>query len=181
MQARAFLCAAVRAGPLVAVLASAGACRDLSGFTTGPNTRYEGLVEDADFVRAGVDAGTSLCLTIDADHLQDAPGALSTDDGRFQRVPLRPIPQIWHDPLSTLSFGEGRLKNLVYVATASTPFGDGDGDDVFAVVSLMQSGGVEVRLLRSAPSIAGDGGGAAPPAGIFAVFPLARQTGPCSY
>ncbi len=156
-------------------------CRDLSSFTTAGD-RFEGPVVQGDFVRAGVDAGTSLCLTLDADHLQDGPGALSTSDGRFHAVALRPIPQIWHDPLSTLSFGEGRLKNLVYVATASTPFSDGNGNDAFVVVSLMQSGAVEVRLVRGAPGLMLDGG-ASPTSGgnLFAVFDLTRQKGPCSY
>ncbi len=131
-------------------------CRDLSSFTTGGD-RFEGAVVQGDFVRAGVGPLTRLCLTIDADHLQDQPGAISTDDGRFHQAALRSIPQIWHDPLSTLSFGEGRLKNLVYAAGASSPFGDGLGDDVFVVVSLMQSGDVELRLLRGAPGLGVDG------------------------
>jgi hypothetical protein len=56
------------------------------------------------------------------------------------------------------------------------------GDDVFVVVSLMQSGDVEVRLLRGAPKLPEDGGTApADPANIFAVFDLSRKTGPCAY
>ena len=160
------------------------ACRNISGFSTHGN-HYAGSVIDAQFVRVGVDAGTTLCLTLDTDHLQDAPGAISTSDGRFQTVPLRPIPQIWNDPLSTLQFGEGRIQNFLYVAAATTPFSDGDGDDVFAVISLMQSGDVEVRLLRGAPSgVALDGGGddaAATEQCVFAVFSLSRGSGPCSY
>ncbi|HLK35269.1 MAG TPA: hypothetical protein VKU41_00865, partial [Polyangiaceae bacterium] len=75
-----------------------------------------------------------------------------------------------------------RLKNLVYVATASTPFGDGNGDDVFVVVSLMQSGNVEVRLLRGAPGVTADGGPTTAAGGnLFAVFALSRQHGPCLY
>jgi hypothetical protein len=156
-------------------------CRDLSSFTTGGD-RYEGAVVQGDFVRAGVGPLTSLCLTLDTDHLQDAPGAISTSDGRFHAAPLRSIPQIWHDPLSTLSFGDGRLKNLVYATAASAPFGDGLGEDVFTVVSLMQSGDVEVRFIRGAPGIA-PAGDAAPGSGgnVFAVFDLTRQQGPCSY
>jgi hypothetical protein len=176
-----------RAVPSLAVAAAAAmgalgapGCRDLSGFTTSPGESYQGAVVAGDFVRAGIPAGTRLCLTLDADHLQDGPGALSTDDGRFHLVPLRPIPQIWNDPLSTLTFGEGRLKNLVYVVRATTSFGDGNGDDVFAVVSLMQSGDVEVRLLRSAPPVAGADAG---PAGgnVFAVFDLSREKGACAF
>jgi len=163
-----------------ALLPLAAGCHDLSSFTTNGSS-YQGAVVGAAFVLAGVDAGTNACMTLDADHLQDAPGAISTSDGRFHAVPMRTIPQIWQDPLSTLSFGDGRIKNLVYVATASTPFGDGNGNDVIAVVSLMQSGDVEVRLLRGAPVTAGDG--APPSAGgnLFAVFDLSRQSGPCSY
>jgi hypothetical protein len=159
-------------------------CRDLSGFSTGGD-RFEGAVVQGDFVRAGVGPLTNLCLSLDTDHLQDAPGTVSTDDGRFHAAALRSIPQIWHDPLSTLSFGEGRLKNLVYVAAASTPFADGMDGSVLVVVSLMQSGHVEVRLLRGAPGLTeatGDSGSQGAPAGnVFAVFDLTRQTGPCSY
>lgn len=161
-----------------AAVAAAG-CRDLSGFSTHGDS-FAGPVLGANFVLAGVDPSTSLCLTLDTDHLQDAPGNVSTTDGHLQSVPLRPIPQLWQDPLSTLSFGDGRLKNLVYVVTPTTPFADGNVGDVLAVVSLMQSGDVEVRLMRGAPAPAADGGTAAA-GNLFAVFTLARQSGPCSY
>ncbi len=155
-------------------------CRDLSGFTTGSDS-YEGPVVQGDFVRSGVAATSRACLTLDADHFQDAPGALWTNDGRFSGADLRPIPQIWHDPLSTFAFGEGRLKNLLYVATASLSFADGQGDDVHAVVSLMHSGDVEVRLLRGAPSLQDGGASTAGATPVFAVFTLSRQKGPCLY
>jgi hypothetical protein len=170
-----------------AALLACVSCRDLSDFTTAGGS-YEGYVVRGDFVRAGVAAETKLCLTLDADHLQDAPGSLSTSDGRFQAAALRPIPQVWHDPLSTLAFGEGRLKNLLYVVAASSSAGDTHGGDVFAVVSLMQSGDVEVRLLRGAPGLDVDAGSAGSGAtsatannNIFAVFILGRQKEPCSY
>jgi hypothetical protein len=166
---------AARAGIAVAALALV-ACRDVSGFSTTDGDSYEGAVVSADFVLSGTKADARLCMTIDTDHLQDVPGFLSTSDGLFAHAPFRPIPQLWHDPLSTLSFGEGRLKNLLYVVSAST------GDDVFAVVSLMQSGNVEVRLLRGAPAPApGDGGPPMPGGNLFAVFGLSRQERPCSY
>ena len=163
---------------LVAVAAMVG-CRDLSGFSTTNGDTYQGAVVGAGFVLAGIVPDTKLCLTIDTDHLQDTPGAISTDDHMFGKTPMRPIPQLWHDPLSTLSFGEGRVKNLVYVSTSSAR------SDVFVVVSLMQSGDVEVRLLRSAPNLVTgppDGGGSAPPQNnLFAVFSLQRQEGACSF
>jgi hypothetical protein len=159
----------------------AAACRDLSGFNSNGGS-YQGAVVDAPFVLAGVDGGsTSLCLTLDTGHLQDTPGNLSTSDGRFHAVPMRSIPQIWQDPLSTLQFGEGRLKNLMYMVRASTPFADGMGNDVLAVVSLMQSGDIEVRLIRGAPDVASDGGTSSTMQNVFAIFDLTRQSGPCSY
>jgi len=156
------------------------ACTDLSGFTTAGDS-YQGPVVAADFVLAGVASTTSLCLTLDTNHLQDGPGAVWTSDGMFHETALRAIPQIWHDPLSTFTFGEGRLKNLMYVSAATTPFPDG-GSDVFVVLSLMQSGDIEVRLLRGAPSLSADGGASSQPSSnIFAVFSVSRQSGPCSF
>ena len=146
------------------------ACRDLSRFSSNGD-HFDGPVVRGSFVRAGIAETTTLCLTIDTEHLEDAPGAMSTNDGRFHATPLRPIPQIWHDPLSTLSFGEGRVKNLVY---AVSPDPDaGDPQDMLVVVSFMQTNDVEVRLLRSAP------GGSTN--AVFGVFTLARHEGPCSY
>lgn len=165
---------------VTALLPGALACRDLSGFTTGGGS-YEGAVVSADFVRAGVGATTRLCLTLDADHFQDTPGSVWTSDGLFTAAPMRTIPQIWHDPLSTLSFGEGRTKNLVYVVSASKAFTDGNGSDVFAVVSLMQSGNVEVRLLRGAPPAPPDGAPEPTGGNLFAIFELDRKSTPCSY
>lgn len=165
---------------LSGALALAG-CRDLSGFSTNGGS-FSGPVVNASTVLAGIDSATSVCLTLDTDHLQDTPGAVSTSDGRFSAVPFRPIPQIWQDPLSTFNFGEGRVKNLMYVATASTPFGDGNGNDVFFVLSLMQSGDVEVRMLRGAPALVTEIDAAPPPTGnIFAVFDATKQSSPCSY
>jgi hypothetical protein len=159
-------------------LLALAACRDLSSFTTGDDS-YEGAVVAGSFVRTGVGPGSRLCLTFDTDHLQDGPGSIWTNDGRFTAAPLRPIPQIWHDPLSTLSFGDGRDKNLVYVASSSPTFTADPGGDVLAIVSLMNSGGVEVRLLRGAPG--GPAGSAPAGDNVFAVFTLDRQSGTCGY
>jgi hypothetical protein len=157
-----------------AVSALAVACSDVTRFSSNGD-HYEGTVVAGDFVRSGINPSTNLCLVLDASHLQDAPGTLTSSDGRFVSTPLRPIPQIWHDPLSTLAFGEGRVQNLVYVATPIAgvdPLGD-----IVAIVSLMQSGGVEVRLFRGAPQLdAGPGGN-----NLFGVFSLTRESGQCSF
>jgi hypothetical protein len=152
-----------------------GACRDVSRFST-KDDHFEGAIVKGSFVRSGIGQDARMCLTLDTNHLQDGPGVVATSDGRLSGVPLRPIPQIWHDPLSTLSFGEGRLQNLVYVSSAVT---DGGLEDVFVIVSLMQSDSVEVRLLRGAPQA----DAAAPPGGdpIFGIFNLERHPGSCSF
>ena len=172
----------VRALAFVAALPSlafSSGCHDLSGFTTGGGNHYEGCVVPADFVRVGIDATTSMCLTFDADHLQDVPGAITTSDGRFSAAPIRSIPQVWHDALSTFSFGEGHQKDLLYAATASTPYADGNGNEVFVVVSLLQSGDVEVRLLRAVPEAFLDAGTASANGDVFALFDLTRKPGAC--
>jgi hypothetical protein len=154
------------------VVVLAAGCRDASSWSSGTGS-YEGTVVEGSFVRtANVADTTRLCLTFDADHLQDGPGVVTTTDGRFTNTPLRPIPQLWHDPLSTLSFGEGRAQNLVY---AMTP--NGETDDVLVVLSLMKSGRIEARVLRGAPQTT-DAGPAAP-APIFAVFTLDKRDQGC--
>ena len=165
--------------PCLAVVAFVGAaaigCRDVSSFTNDGD-HFEGSVVAGSFVRAGVGDDVRMCLVLDAAHLQDAPGTLRSSDGLFVDTPLRPIPQLWHDPLSTLSFGEGRTKNLVYVATPHSV--EGPETDAFIVLSLMQSGGVEVRVMRGAPS---DTGASPSTANLFGVFTLDREKGPCSF
>ncbi len=160
-------------GLLVAALANGG-CRDVTRFSSGSGS-FEGAVVQGDFVRSGVAADARLCMTLDTDHLQDAPGVVWTTDGRFANSPLRPIPQIWHDPLSQMSFGDGRVQNLVYVATPAT-----ENEDVMVVVSLMNSGGIEVRLLRGAPTTVDAGAPDKTPPPLFAVFTLDRRSVPCA-
>lgn len=147
------------------------ACRDASDFDTRGKDHYGGAVVSGSFVRSGIEGTTRMCLTLDTARLQDAPGTLTTSDGRFKDTPLRPIPQVWHDPISTLSFGDGRRQNLVYVAAANE---DGGATDTMAIVSLMQSGAIEVRLLRGAPQAAPSA-----TAPVFGVFTLERREGKC--
>jgi len=165
--------------PLSVVLVAATACQDLSSYSTTTKKQYVGCVVPASFVLAGVSPTTELCLTLDADHLQDAPGALTSSDGRFQATPLRPIPQLWNDPLSTFSFGEGRTKNLLYMAT---PLADsGGGGDITIVLSLMSGGGAEVRFLRGAPPMGSpDASAGSVDGNVFAVFPLQLQEDGCT-
>ena len=164
-------------------LATSMGCRDVTRYSSRDD-HFEGAVVKGSFVRAGVAEDTKMCLVLDAEHLQDGPGSLSTSDGRFRSTPLRPIPQIWHDPLSTLAFGDGRRQNLVYVATPlAAPLAPAaDTQDVMVVMSLMNGGGVEIRLVRGAPQA--DAGVPGPPASsppLFGVFTLDRHEGACTF
>jgi hypothetical protein len=153
-------------------------CRDVSRFSS-KGDHFTGEVVKGSFVRSGVVEDAKICLTLDTDHLQDAPGAITTSDGRFRATPLRPIPQIWHDPLSTLSFGEGRVQNLIYVAS---PLSDGgDAQEVMVIVSLMQTDHVEVRLMRGAPQLDAGAPSSRGDGALFGVFNLDRQPGPCAF
>lgn len=184
MNAPLTLRVALLASLVVGASASAIGCRDISRFSSAGD-HFEGSIVKGAFVRNGVADDARLCLSLDADHLQDGPGTISSSDGRFRREPLRPIPQLWHDPLSTFSFGEGREKNLMYIAAPSTSFADGgETGEVFVVISLMTAGNVEVRLLRGAPPTPAPSDGAASPASttsLFAVFQLDRVSGSCSF
>jgi hypothetical protein len=154
-----------------ALLALAGAgCRDLERFDTGESGAYCGTIIDSDFTRAGFAPGLGLRLTLDIDALDVAPGTLSTNDtgGRcspspeFAAAPLRVTPEMFADPLSLLEFGATRDHNfMAWVDSTCQP-------SALAVVSLMHTGQVEVRLLRR-----GMPGGAAPDE--FGVFQLERN------
>jgi hypothetical protein len=166
---------------IVGLACASFACRDASRFSNRGD-RYEGTVVKGSFVRSGIGEDVAMCLVLDMDRLQDAPGTISTSDGRFKGTSLRPIPQIWHDPLSTLSFGDGRVQNLVYAAGPIVQDGGPEeAQDVVIVISLMQSEQLEVRLLRGAPQA----DAAPPPAGVapavFGVFTLERRKGPCAF
>jgi hypothetical protein len=152
----------------LAALGLATGCQDLSSFSTSREQQYVGCVVPADFVLAGVSSTTELCMTLDANELQTAPGTVTSSDGLFQATAMRPIPQLWNDPLSTLNFGQGRTKNLLYMATPASEAGA--AGDVTVVVSLMEGGNVEARLVRGAP----------PGNHVFAVFPLTLQRGGCA-
>jgi hypothetical protein len=120
-------------------------------------------------------------MTFNTQHASDTPGALWTDDGMFLASPLRALPELSNDPLLLYSFGDGREKNFIFAVDPADP---ARGPGVMAFVSLMHSGGAEVRLLRGAPgapvSTAPDGGSITEAPTLFGVFaPLERRTGSC--
>lgn len=151
-------------------------CKDTDRFVTRPGESWQGSVVKGTFVRSGIAESATMCLQLDVDHLKDTPGSITLSDATSPEPlvarSLRPIPQLWHDPLSTLSFGQGRLQNLMYMVAMP----DGGGD-LTVFVSLMESGDIEVRLVRGAP-----GPSDVAPAGtapIFGIFLLHKQDSGC--
>lgn len=166
--------------PLLAALALAAAtcvsCKDISRFSTKPGESYCGSIVPAGFVRQTFLPGVRMRLTLDTDHLNDAPGMIVTDDGWFNFANLRPIPQLSHDTLSTISFGEGRERNLLFGVTAS------EGPQALAIISLLENGDVEVRILRGSSLVPGEDAFASVDGKpLYGIFPMQRQQGTCGF
>ena len=148
-------------------------CRDLDRFDTGETGAYCGSIIDSDFTRAGFAAGLGLRVTLDMDALDVAPGTLTTNDAappgpcsplpEFDHAPLRVTPELFADPLSQLEFGPTRHHNFMAWVDSSCQ------SSALAVVSLMHTGQVEVRLLRRGTGIEGE-----PSPDQFGVFLLER-------
>jgi hypothetical protein len=158
----ALLALAAAAAPLVA-------CERLDRYGTGSGS-LEGAVEAAELVRAGFAPGVRACLELDTGKLQSEPGVVSTSDGRFARTPLRPIPPLASDALSNLSFADGQVRNLLFAVreAGAAP------RDALAVLSLLDDGRVELRVLDGAP-------GAAGVEPLYGIFALERRPTRCSF
>lgn len=171
-----------RAAAVLVAATSVAGCKDLDRFSTKPGESYCGNVVTSSFVRTrGFVPSARMRLVLDAGELATNPGTLWTDDAApesgqslcsprvtFDGAKLRTVEPILHDPLSTLSFGDGREHNFVAWVDATC------GAQLLAVVSLMRNDDVEVRLL--APHrVAGDDESRPE----FAVFPLSRERGEC--
>ena len=159
----------MRAGWLAGAALVLVGCKDVESYSTAADESYCGSVIQGPFVRAGLSPSVQMRLTFDANALDSSPGRVSTSDGLLKDAPLQVVPQLFHDPLSTLEFGEGRRRNLIYAATPARA-----GSAVVVILSLMESGDAEVRLLRAAAAQGEQGEGA-----IFGVFPLKKRKGTC--
>jgi hypothetical protein len=165
---------AFRGRACLALVGSLGVgCRDLGRFDTGETGAYCGTIIDSPFTRSGFEPGIGLRLTLDTDAMAIAPGTLSTNDTappgpcsplpEFSNAPLRVTPQLFADPLSQLEFGSTRDHNFMAWVDSNCR------SSALAVVSLMHTGDVEVRLLRR-----GDAALDQPPVDQFGVFQLER-------
>lgn len=137
------------------------------------------------FIPEGGKPNLRLRLHLDVDALTTNPGTLTSDDRTrglckasdqplFDEAPLRAIPEVLHDPISTLEFGQGR-EHSFFAYVDSTCQGT-----MLAVVSLMKSKNVEVRLFK--PAAMTDSDAPAAESSGYALFYLEPyETSSCGY
>jgi hypothetical protein len=175
-------------------------CRDLERFDTKGNEAYCGQLVSAPAFHQGFvpkkEAGLpqlvlTMKLTLDTSQLSSFSadkatqvGALSSNDldlglcspggqALFESSPVRGIPQVDHDTLSTLSFGEGHDEDF-FAWTDSTCQGT-----MLALVSLLRKGDVELRLFKPAPLPPPDAGPGERPG--YSLFYLKRDKNGCGF
>jgi hypothetical protein len=153
--------------PLLGVLAALSAsCRSLDRFDTKGDPAFCGdLVVGPSFTKGFIGAKQeppllSLMLELDTSQMANLgedkpsfPGQLSSNEvgglcpgePLFKGAQLRTIPQVYHDTLSALSFGEGHDEDF-FAWVDSTCQGT-----MLGLVSLLRNGQVELRLFKPAP------------------------------
>jgi len=183
MTSRAFLSVV----PLALALTTLS-CRDLERFDTKGNEAYCGqLVSAPDFQDGFVpkkeeglpQLQLKMKLTLDTSQLSSFSagkvtqvGALTSNDAQlglcsagaqalFESAPVRGIPQVDHDTLSTLSFGEGHDEDFFAWADSTCQ------GTMLALVSLLRKGDVELRLFKPAALAPDAGPGQRPGYGLF--------------
>lgn len=160
---------------------AASGCRDLERFDTKRGEAYCGTLVAPTESSEGFDfAGNpvvplSLALTLDTDSLENHPGRLRSNDAGFgpckpralfEDAPLRILRKALGDRISSLHLGDDHEDDLLaYVDSTCS-------GSMVAVLSLMQNGQVELRLLRPAPERPTSD---ATQQARFGVFALSRQ------
>jgi hypothetical protein len=174
-----FLPRSVRLLGIVGAFAVAG-CRNLDNFDTKPGYAYCGAIPASPvfqegFVPDNQPPTLELALTLDTGKITGQPGILSSNDAGsglcgaqplFLDAPIRAIPEVDHDALSTLTFGEGHEHDF-FVWVDSTCQGT-----MLALVSLIKNNQVELRLFKPARLPAPDSTPTAGEKPGFALFHL---------
>ncbi len=159
-------------------------CQSLERFDTNGKAAYCGQVVASKFVLTsdqvgGFDRQLRLQLKLDMAALTSTPGSLTSDDAAdgpchpsatFANSKLVVTQEIPFDPLSTMTFEDGQVHNIVAWVDSSCR------GKMLAVVSLYKTNHVEVRLLKpSADSTSPSTRDA------FALFPLDRYEHGCEF
>ncbi len=186
----------VRSPIVLAALLATLSCRNLDRFDTERKGAYCGdLVAGPSFQDGFIiddsPALLRLQMTLDTNQLSaysenkatrpafltsnDRKTGLCSDQNRalFENAPLRSIPQVDHDAIGSMTFGEGHDLDF-FGWVDSTCQGT-----MLAVVSLLRKGDVELRLFKPAPIPSEDADAAHRPG--FALFYLHKSEEGCGF
>jgi hypothetical protein len=179
------------------VLLTTLSCRNLDRFDTKGKEAYCGQLVKAPAFHDGFVPGgkpdllLTMKLTLNTSQLSSFSadtatqiGALTSNDADlglcseggqalFESSPVRGIPQLDHDTLSTLTFGEGHDEDF-FAWTDSTCQGT-----MLALVSLLRKGDVELRLFKPAALPPPNAGPGERPG--YALFYLKRDKEGCGF
>lgn len=163
-------------------------CRSLDRFDTQGNAAYCGSIGaptfHAGFIPTGAPPSLGLRLELTTSALATRPGTLTSNDSQngfcsgeghalFEDASLRAIPEMFHDTLSQLEFGEGHEQDFFAWVDSNCQ------GTVLAVVSLLTNGSVEVRLMKPAADPLPNAGPEDTPG--YALFYLQRSDQGCGF
>jgi hypothetical protein len=104
----------------------------------------------------GKDQSLKLSHTLDTDHLDDLPGTLRSNDADFgpcaplplfKDAPLRVIQSARGDRIANLRLGEDHEEEILAFVDSTC------SGSMLTILSLVQDGSTELRLLRPAPDV----------------------------
>ncbi|MEZ4287123.1 MAG: hypothetical protein R3A47_03050 [Polyangiales bacterium] len=144
---------------LVVIAMILAGCQDAARFRTDSDEVYKGRVfgerdescdYDCSFIRRSFSENTVLTMTYNPLSADLVAGRISTTSEScgpsLDNVELIEIAPLAHDQLSLLEFpGRSRVRNYIYAARPQS--GPMAGRDPMVFVSLMQDGGIEVRII----------------------------------
>jgi hypothetical protein len=182
-------------GWLLAALACLG-CRDLDRFDTRNGETYCGSLVGQGDISTGFEepgwVGTSnkptLSLSLNTSDLfrkAGVPAMITSNDAAFgpcapdrplfDKAKVRTIPKSLGDRLSSMSLGEDHEQDVATFVDSTC------SGSMLGILSLIQSGDVELRLLRPVPEWSGDA--PAPPEATarFGLFALAKTKSGCGF
>lgn len=178
----------MRRASLLALLALCASCQSLDDFATAEGEAFCGQITLGRSYRTGFSPRVQLRLRLDPGKLgtDQSPGSLSTYDGGgesseperlLDQAPLRTIDPLAHDALSSLEFGDGRERNLIYAVSPTGP----QAESLLAIVSLRTDESVEVRLLRPGRTSDDQGEPDRGRQALFGMFLLHRRQDLCGF
>jgi hypothetical protein len=170
-------------------------CRNLDRFDTQPGESYCGSLVGQETIATGFHSNwegsrdiSTLSLKLNTAAFFEksgVPAVISSNDAAFGpcgpnqplfvQAPMRTIGAALGDRLSTLRLGEDhQLDFTTYVESTCS-------GSMVGILSLLQSGDVELRLLRPAPMADGDDAATADTTARFGLFVLKKTKEGCGF